>query len=179
MSSSTTLSIFTSLLLLILFLLLLHSSPLQGRRMNNDNNTRKMMISSHDDDDDDDDRILYLFSLIPKRHVYIINDLGDEMGLTIHCWSKNDDLGQHYLTYHETFSWHFRCHLFTPTTNFVCDMRWNDVHGLFPVFNQRRDAGRCLKNCSWSIRTDAAYSFNEPDQTWDPLYKWPGREDNA
>ncbi|KAL7163767.1 hypothetical protein ACSBR2_039814 [Camellia fascicularis] len=105
------------------------------------------------------------------RHMNITNDLGEGITLTIHCKSKDDDLGQHDLGFHSSFTWHFKANLFIDNTLFYCYMFWNGVSGSFDVFREGRDKGRCAERCWWSIRTDGAYSLNAYGG-WDLMYRW-------
>ncbi|KAI7981499.1 hypothetical protein LOK49_Contig35G00005 [Camellia lanceoleosa] len=111
------------------------------------------------------------YSRFPTRHMNITNDLGAGITLTIRCKSKDDDLGQHDLAFHSSFTWHFKANLFIHNTLFYCYMFWNGVSESFDVFREGRDKGRCAERCWWSIRTDGAYSLNGYGG-WDLMYKW-------
>ncbi|KAE8687421.1 hypothetical protein F3Y22_tig00111022pilonHSYRG00714 [Hibiscus syriacus] len=60
------------------------------------------------------------FSLIPhKADVLIYNDLGYGTDLTLHCKSKNDDMGEQHLGYRNYFEFRFRPSIFMNTL-FYC-----------------------------------------------------------
>ncbi|KAL5081109.1 hypothetical protein RYX36_009530, partial [Vicia faba] len=53
--------------------------------------------------------VLMLLSVhkILAIHVNIINSLEDNLDLTVHCKSADNDLGVHVLHHRETFGWSF------------------------------------------------------------------------
>ncbi|KAJ4969052.1 hypothetical protein NE237_015753 [Protea cynaroides] len=68
-----------------------------------------------------------------KYHVHVINDLGPNQILNLHCKSKDDDLGFHTLGYGQEFSWKFNMNIIY-TTLFWCNMDWGIKHGSFQIF---------------------------------------------
>ncbi|KAL8050647.1 hypothetical protein ABFX02_06G094300 [Erythranthe guttata] len=58
--------------------------------------------------------ILQILTLSEASRVTVINDI------TIHCYSSEDDLGVHALSYGAKYSWHFHVN-FWGTTIFNCD----------------------------------------------------------
>nr|XP_009759834.1 PREDICTED: uncharacterized protein LOC104212312 [Nicotiana sylvestris] len=59
-----------------------------------------------------------------KMQVHVMNKLpSDSPQLTIHCASKNDDLGYHSLAVDEDFNWSF-CEAFADNTLFFCHFWW-------------------------------------------------------
>ena len=112
-----------------------------------------------------------MITIIPKRHVMITNDLGVGKVLKIKCKSKDNDLGIHYLTFHNTFQWEFR-DKFLSDTRFYCYMWWGkNVTKSFDAYIAKRDAINCA-DCKWSIRTDGAYWFNPDHNSWEIMYRW-------
>lgn len=105
------------------------------------------------------------------RVVNITNELGSEIGLTIHCKSENNDLGEHNLPFLSWFSWSFKSDLFL-TTDFYCYMWWNNVSGNFDVYKASRDDERCASKCWWRITTIGAFSYNEVLDRWDLIHIW-------
>ncbi|KAI9100903.1 hypothetical protein K1719_024027 [Acacia pycnantha] len=110
-------------------------------------------------------------SILPQRHVTIKNDLGQDILLTIHCKSKNDDLGSHNLSLHSTFHWDFKSNAFTMNTLFYCYVYFGKVEGTFNAYDAARDDASCT-DCKWSIKTDGAYWYNPENGKWDRLYRW-------
>jgi len=58
------------------------------------------------------------------HHVSIVNNLGDNLNVTIHCKSKDNDLGVHLLRNGDSFGWEFNDNIFG-TTLFYCSFQWN------------------------------------------------------
>ncbi|XP_026377177.1 S-protein homolog 29-like [Papaver somniferum] len=61
-------------------------------------------------------------------HASVRNDISDKTVLTIHCKSKDDDLGEHKLAYGQSFNWTFHQN-FMRSTMFWCFMWWTDSTG--------------------------------------------------
>ncbi|KAI3925382.1 hypothetical protein MKX01_015083 [Papaver californicum] len=100
-----------------------------------------------------------------KKTVTVKNDIGDpKIALKIHCWSSDDDFGEHTLYHKQIFYWRFNVNLWY-TTKFVCDSSWyeydsgkhyNAVH--FTAYSANRDwKYYCKNDCVWSIREDGGY----------------------
>ncbi|KAK2633121.1 hypothetical protein EUGRSUZ_L00538 [Eucalyptus grandis] len=77
-----------------------------------------------------------------KTHVEIINDLPGGTTLTIHCKSKDNDLG----IQHIRSSWGFS---FQPSisgrTLFFCTFAWSDQFQRFDIYVQGRDQNFCTQ----------------------------------
>ncbi|KAJ4966759.1 hypothetical protein NE237_018925 [Protea cynaroides] len=102
-----------------------------------------------------------------KRHVRIINELDEGLTLTVHCQSKDDDLGVHQLAYNTSFDWGFNDNWWG-TTLFYCHIEW--LHGKkdFDAYNARKQ--QCVE-CWWTAKTDALYYLvYETGQT--TTYEW-------
>ncbi|MCL7043283.1 hypothetical protein MKW94_002833 [Papaver nudicaule] len=98
-----------------------------------------------------------------KKTVAVYNYIHPDIALTIHCWSSEDDLGEHTLYYRQNFRWRFRVN-FWESTKFVCDSNWYDParkgnHTVkFTAYKARRDwMKHCVNNCDWSIQLDGGY----------------------
>ncbi|KAL9377317.1 hypothetical protein Peur_031437 [Populus x canadensis] len=79
----------------------------------------------------------------------INNDLGPDLDLTIHCKSKNDDLGQHVVPFGAEYTMDF-CSNFWRSTLFFCGVSWSGKFHWFDVYDASRDSSRC-GNCNWTI----------------------------
>ncbi|KAF3456441.1 hypothetical protein FNV43_RR01091 [Rhamnella rubrinervis] len=77
------------------------------------------------------------------RHVSITNALDPGVVLTIHCKSKDDDLGQHQLPYNSSFSWKFKSNAILRNTLFYCYIWWDGGYGAFDIYKATRDDPRC------------------------------------
>ncbi|KAH0993658.1 hypothetical protein GBA52_005141 [Prunus armeniaca] len=107
---------------------------------------------------------------IPKTHVRVTNDLGGDLTLSVHCKSKDDDIGVQVLPPHASFQFSFRPHV-TGLTLFFCGFRWPGEFRWFDIYTAMRDQGVCF-NCFWSIGPDGPCMFNEESQKYDICYSW-------
>lgn len=70
-----------------------------------------------------------------KKTVRITNAVGANTDLTVHCKSKDDDLGDHVLHSGESFEFHFRQN-FWGSTLFYCSFEWRGA--LLPYLQSRQ-----------------------------------------
>ncbi|KAM7263182.1 hypothetical protein ACFE04_000865 [Oxalis oulophora] len=120
-----------------------------------------------------EERSLYEFN---KWHVYVTNSLSNNEFLSVHCESKDDDLGLQNLPPTTNFTWSFRENLFE-TTLFWCDVSKDDASASLKVF--WHDAllfYKCLwSNCIYVAKDDGIYIKNldrqidELVQQWNPV----------
>lgn len=101
------------------------------------------------------------YSLLPKTHVRIINTLEDRTNLTLHCKSKDDDLGVHVIGLFDFFEFSFRPNVFGRTLYF-CDMWWDQAapHRI-DIYVEQRDINLC-KVCFWSVKADYGPCMRDP-----------------
>lgn len=93
----------------------------------------------------------------PKTRVSILNSLQEN--LTIHCKSKDDDLGTHVIGFNQTYEWKFEIN-FWQTTLFFCKFDLHGISATFDVFKAQRDYDdRCRVLCSWVAREDGLYGY--------------------
>ncbi|KAL0560293.1 hypothetical protein IC582_000694 [Cucumis melo] len=87
----------------------------------------------------------------PVTTVVIVNQIEYGIHVTVHCKSKNDDLGVHVLPLGQGYSFKFRPNL-VGTTLFFCSFTWTGQHQIywFNIFDDKRDAGKCT-TCRWII----------------------------
>lgn len=113
-----------------------------------------------------------------KVHVYIHNGLGPNNTLTIHCKSKDDDLGKHNIAYNQYYEWSFRYDFFERTL-FWCNMWWYDHHklvsGSYVVYRADKDIDRCAKHCNRRAQWGGIYSQNKTG-SWLKVYDWQHRQ---
>ncbi|KAI4331383.1 hypothetical protein MLD38_029574 [Melastoma candidum] len=108
---------------------------------------------------------------IDTAHIYIYNDIEYGPTLTVHCRSKDDDLGQRDIP--PKFSWDFSFGLdmLTRETEIDCSFKFNDEAHLFPIYLQPRDEFDCM-DCYWKItkagpcRTDEDHNVAKPCDRW-------------
>ncbi|XP_028772382.1 S-protein homolog 5-like [Neltuma alba] len=83
--------------------------------------------------------------------VQIQNGLSQNQDLTLHCKSKDDDLGEHTLQNKATYEFKFWPRFFVRTTLFFCSFRWPSDTSLhyFDIYVEDRDWG--CDPCTWNI----------------------------
>ncbi|GFP96192.1 hypothetical protein PHJA_001763300 [Phtheirospermum japonicum] len=114
---------------------------------------------------------LWVFGI--KYHVHIINGFENHSkSLNVHCWSSQDDLGQHSLQVDEDFTWHFKVE-FDGSTLFSCDVNQGALTKRFDAFSAAVEGTRCALNgeCYWLV-ADAGIYFSTDDFTWEKKYEW-------
>lgn len=115
----------------------------------------------------------------PLEHwtVQIFNNMQSHQTLSLHCKSKDDDLGQQNLKFGEQFSWRFRENLWQ-TTLYWCNMSNQHGHISLKVFwpESASDAWlsyRCNgQACIWSAQDDGIYLKNVPENKFEIQAKW-------
>ncbi|KAK9291321.1 hypothetical protein L1049_019266 [Liquidambar formosana] len=120
-------------------------------------------------------QVLQVSGLFDKVKVIIANEL--ERPLTLHCKSKDDDLGRHVLQHWKEYSWAFRVN-FWQTTLFWCNFQWHLqrnilVEGSFKIYEARKDQERCQKSCIWILRQEGLYLKDTNRHGWFKIYRWP------
>ncbi|KAI9195691.1 hypothetical protein LWI28_017214 [Acer negundo] len=107
------------------------------------------------------------------QHVSITNRLGNGKNMSLHCQSKDNDLGQHNLADGTGFAWDFSVNTWG-TTLFYCDLVWEGVQQYhFDAYAFDRDYVRCQTQCLWLISTEGIYGFNGQTGFWEYIYHWP------
>ncbi|KAK4403925.1 S-protein5 [Sesamum angolense] len=91
--------------------------------------------------------------LTPEVFVHIANQLSSGP-LTIHCQSKDDDLGIHTLAINQEFSWGF-CDNAVLSTLFYCDISAGSKSKHFNAYTSM-SSDSCRNNqCYWFVKDDA------------------------
>ena len=107
-----------------------------------------------------------------KVHVSILNRLGDGKSISIHCQSKDNDLGPQTVADGTEYGWGFSVN-FSGTTLFYCNMAWGSVNSFpFSAYDYQRDRGRCSSNCSWLMAEEGVYGLNDGTGFWEFMYSW-------
>ncbi|CAI8591572.1 unnamed protein product [Vicia faba] len=70
--------------------------------------------------------------------VRVSNDLGNNVDLTVHCKSGDDDLGPHLIRPKGSYSFSFNTNFFGGTL-FFCSFKWDKNIRHFDIYKQRRD----------------------------------------
>ncbi|PIA36549.1 hypothetical protein AQUCO_03300023v1 [Aquilegia coerulea] len=121
------------------------------------------------------------FNRIVKMHVFIENELGPNNTLTVHCKSKDDDLGEHNVDFQDNYEWSFYENFFF-TTLYWCRIWWYDHHQLVWVHNDMFDSNNdeedlgceykgtmysCVRRAQW----DGIY-FVQLNGEFKKIYNW-------
>ncbi|XVE81446.1 hypothetical protein DITRI_Ditri15bG0064300 [Diplodiscus trichospermus] len=117
--------------------------------------------------------------LFVNYHIHITNNLPSDLPpnipspLSIHCKSKDKDIGEKRLLQNEDYTWDSKINYFR-TTLFFCHAWWEGKQRYFEAFVANRDEHRCRKyhnSCLWSVRDDGMY-FSNNNSTWSNEYPW-------
>ncbi|CAF2261920.1 unnamed protein product [Brassica rapa subsp. trilocularis] len=80
------------------------------------------------------------------------NNIGGPV-LTVHCKSKDDDLGVHMVASKTDYHFSFQPNIWK-TTLFFCSFQWNDQVKQFDIFDAPRDQDDGYK-FNWTIKPDS------------------------
>ncbi|XP_050211379.1 S-protein homolog 5-like [Mercurialis annua] len=106
----------------------------------------KLAVASHRDD---------------KTHVYITNDVGKGVDLTVHCKSKNNDLGAHLLHDQQMFEFSFIPSLWGNTL-FYCKFTWSGQLKWFDIYVEHKSRDDC-EDCYWKIKPNGPCMQKNPE----------------
>lgn len=91
-----------------------------------------------------------LFALsVAAKYTVVIRGFIPEEKISAHCYSSEDDLGNHVLSYRQSFIIRFTPNFFR-TTKFYCDMISNYGFGNYGVYTRRINS-MCHQYCLWCI----------------------------
>ncbi|XP_060962039.1 S-protein homolog 2-like [Cannabis sativa] len=103
----------------------------------------------------------------------IDNKLGIGKNLSVHCQSKDDDLGEHSISNDESFKWEFSPNVWE-TTLYFCVLGWERVRSYeFDAYSFGRDRSRCETRCAWLVSIEGIYALNDQTTLWEFFYPWP------
>ena len=71
--------------------------------------------------------------------------------IIVHCKSKDNDLGRHFLAPTEGYRFSFHPNFFISTTLFFCQIEWPGNSRYIDAYVQKRDQDRCHSDCCWNI----------------------------
>ncbi|CAN1160872.1 S-protein homolog 7 [Linum perenne] len=99
-------------------------------------------------------------SLWPYKHVHVSNELKTYNGiLHVHCWSKDDDLGNHDVGVGAEYTWRFRPSVLG-TTKWTCEVSTDD-HRRAEFDSYWEDLGQgkieYKENIFWVAEEDGVY----------------------
>ncbi|CAI0471037.1 unnamed protein product [Linum tenue] len=108
--------------------------------------------------------------IVKTTDVTVTNWLSKGQDLTMHCKSKEDDLGERVLHKLGTFSWHFIPNFFGRTL-FFCSFSWDGSGGnrYFDIYVEKRDKDRCT-DCKWIVSEAGPCWYNATSAAYDVCY---------
>ncbi|PKI36012.1 hypothetical protein CRG98_043587 [Punica granatum] len=94
--------------------------------------------------------------------------------MTLHCQSKDNNLGQQTVPDGSEFGWDFSVNV-EGTTLFFCDLGWQSVMDFhFDAYSFGRDFVRCSGDkCLWIVAKEGIYGQNGKTGLWEYAYSWP------
>ncbi|XP_050217417.1 S-protein homolog 5-like [Mercurialis annua] len=107
-----------------------------------------------------------------RQHVHIRNDIGANIDLTVHCKSKNDDLGDHLLHPQGTYEFSFKPNIWG-TTLFFCSFSWAGQFKYFTIYEAGMYSSLC-GDCFWVVHFDGPCLLKNDYGEIDTCYKWDG-----
>ncbi|PKI64257.1 hypothetical protein CRG98_015367 [Punica granatum] len=99
--------------------------------------------------------------------VSISNQLPNGAPFTIHCKSKDDDLGTHVIGAGQSYEFSFRIN-FWETTLFFCGLGKQGGHVDFDIY---KVPYRC-DDCKWQVRGDAVVGLGMDPDSKDIVIPW-------
>ncbi|XP_027343144.1 S-protein homolog 2-like [Abrus precatorius] len=112
-----------------------------------------------------------IVSVHARKHVRVVNELGNGVVLNVHCRSKDDDLGVHDLQNGSYQEWSFQNNI-SGTTLFWCSLNWNNQQHSIEAYSTKNDDEDCEWKCWRVIKPDGAYFYIETYNRWEQRYKW-------
>ncbi|KAE9613635.1 putative plant self-incompatibility S1 [Lupinus albus] len=103
--------------------------------------------------------------------VSVMNELGNDFTLFLHCKSKDDDLGVHAVANGQAQTWSFRLNVIG-TTLFWCNIKWSNTTKNVEIYNAATDDAQCLSQCRRSVRQDGIYYYWQFKTYWYKKYIW-------
>ncbi|KAJ4836662.1 hypothetical protein Tsubulata_005523 [Turnera subulata] len=95
------------------------------------------------------------FSLFPKwKAVIVFNKLEDGSDFTIHCKSKDDDLGSHVISAGKFYTWNFHVNVWG-TTLFFCSVTTKHGSGTYDLYKAENET-----DLNWSIEEDGVHGLD-------------------
>ncbi|KAB1227575.1 hypothetical protein CJ030_MR1G019965 [Morella rubra] len=107
-----------------------------------------------------------------RVHVRIANDLSEGVDLKLHCKSKQDDLGEHIISYGKGYyEFTFRPRYFGET-QFFCSFQWQEYQPRWSdIYIFSRDHPRCSE-CYWKVVADGTCLLDYDSNEYDLCYHW-------
>uniref|UniRef100_A0A0D3DIV3 S-protein homolog n=1 Tax=Brassica oleracea var. oleracea TaxID=109376 RepID=A0A0D3DIV3_BRAOL len=100
----------------------------------------------------------------PRTDLTMTNNLGGPV-LTVHCKSKDNDLGVHMVAAKTDYHFSFQPNIWK-TTLFFCSFQWNNQVKQFDIFDAPRDQDDGYK-FNWTIKPDGPCKLGEFSESKD------------
>ncbi|KAF4355339.1 hypothetical protein F8388_026609 [Cannabis sativa] len=84
--------------------------------------------------------------------------------LTLHCKSKDDDLGVQLLHYNDSFQFSFTPNIWE-TTLFYCSFQWKDEFHWFDIFKMKKR--KILHLNEWLVNSNGPCQFDPATNSWE------------
>lgn len=107
-----------------------------------------------------------------RFEVHVVNMLPNSPPMTVHCKSRDDDLGEHTVVYWQDYNFHFCTKLIF--TLFWCRIKWQSKNIAFDVFSGKWFPNRCATGiCYWAAKEDGIYFADElPPNLPEKVHPW-------
>lgn len=121
-------------------------------------------------------RIVIFLALVSNCYgvrVSVMNRLGSDKVMSLHCKSRDNDLGEQRVADGSEFSWDFDKNIWG-TTQFFCDLGLNQSADSFQFnsYEFGRDFVRCENQCLWLVSGEGMYGLNDQTGFWEFMYQW-------
>ncbi|PIA36603.1 hypothetical protein AQUCO_03300066v1 [Aquilegia coerulea] len=119
--------------------------------------------------------LVFSLQLFRIKHVEVWNRIVPNSILKLHCKSRDDDLGEHFIPLDKSWEWKFQVNFILHSTLFWCNMEWQDpvtksvLRASFDAYNARKESefvNNCNR-CAWVARQDGIY-HSPPLNQWRP-----------
>ncbi|KAL4336618.1 hypothetical protein AHAS_Ahas12G0028200 [Arachis hypogaea] len=108
---------------------------------------------------------------IPITTVEVTNLLQNGLSFTIHCKSRDDDLGVHVVESNGQYHWKFHSN-YLGTTLFFCGITWNNGSIVYDLYRYNRDYRRCSTHCDWIVTNEFFIGFTQKPRQQDITISW-------
>ncbi|CAL0299643.1 unnamed protein product [Lupinus luteus] len=105
--------------------------------------------------------------------VSVMNYLQGNLNLTVHCKSKDNDLGIRVLPVYGRYQWQINANVLK-TSLFSCSLSMRDGSLSYDIYSYERDHNRCPTECVWDVKTEGLVGLSEDVAQPNIFVKWPG-----